>query len=170
MSNWETVLLGVPSGIVSAFLVWLSLSTWATVFTPWLRKQIYRGVEVQGEWTCSVMFDDEGNLVNDIANAVETINYVLHIEKQFGHILNGWFSQSYKNDNTESQGRYLVRGQIMDGVVMVSLTPHHKGKSTFGTLLMYVVASGGGLDGKFTYKGAKTNQINSTDISLIKRL
>ncbi|EII3091980.1 hypothetical protein AB3D11_001324 [Vibrio vulnificus] len=170
LSYWETILLGIPSGIVSAFLVWLTIKTWATVFTPWLRTQIYRGVDVRGEWTLVQLTDDQGQVVSEMELAAQTVSYVLNIEKQYGHVLKGWFSQSVKSSDTETQGRYLVRGQILDGVVMLSLSPQNKSKSSFGTLLMYVVCAGAQLEGKFTFKGAKTNKINAIDISLKKRL
>ncbi|SHF91447.1 hypothetical protein [Vibrio gazogenes] len=170
MNYTETILLGVSSGIVSAFLVWVCVKSWNATFTPWLRKQIYRGVEVQGEWTAVIMHDNDGRDVSEIGDAVETINYVLNIESQYGHVVKGWFSQSYKNSERESQGRYKVTGQIMDGVLMLSLSPSMRSKSSFGTLLMYVAASGGMLDGIFTYKGVKTNTIKSTDITLEKRV
>ncbi|MFA0555708.1 hypothetical protein [Vibrio sp. 10N.222.55.A1] len=170
MNYWETILLGIPSGIVSAFLVWLTIKTWATVFTPWLRTQIYRGVDVKGEWTLVEMTGEQGVAVEVMEDATQTVSYVLNIEKQYGHVLKGWFSQSYKSSESESQGRYQVQGQILDGVVMLSLSPQNKCKSSFGTLLMYVVSAGGELEGKFTYKGAKTNRINAIDISLKKRL
>ncbi|MEM6184462.1 hypothetical protein [Shewanella vaxholmensis] len=170
MSKFETILLGIPSGIVSAFIVWITMRTWASTFTPWIRKQIYKGVEVQGQWTAVVMKDGDRNDIVDIENAVETITYVLNIDNQYGHVVTGWFSQDHKCAETESHGRFNFRGQIMDGVLMLSLTPSLKSKSTFGTLLMYVVSAGSRLEGKFTYKGAKTNQINSIDIVLDKRV
>lgn len=171
MTYSETILLGIPSGVVSAFLVWVTITTWTSIFTPWLRKQIYRGVEIQGEWTSVVMRNRDGNEINDMIDAVETVSYIFNIENQNGHVIKGWFSQIYKNNNeVESQGRYKVVGQIMDGMVMATLSPDNKNKSTFGTLLMYVICSGGKLDGKFTYKGAKTNKINVIDIKLDKRL
>lgn len=169
MSYTETILLGVPSGVVSALIVWLSITTWSNVVTPWVRKQIYRGVEVTGEWTSALIKDDEGNDVVDISKAAQTITYVLTIERQYGHVLKGWFSQSYKSQNSESQGRYKFKGQIMDGVVMLYLEPEVRSKSTFGTLLMYVGSAGCELDGIFTYKGAKTNSIKTTNITLKKR-
>jgi hypothetical protein len=169
MSNYETILLGIPSGVVSAFIVWVSIKTWTSTFTPWVRKQIYRGVEVQGQWTAVIMLDSNKCLTESIEMAIETITYSLNVENQYGHIVTGWFSQDHKCAETESHGRFNFRGQIMDGVLMLSLTPSLKSKSTFGTLLMYVVSAGSRLEGKFTYKGAKTNQINSIDIALDKR-
>ena len=169
VSSYQTILLGIPSGIVSAFIVWVSMKAWASTFTPWLRKQIYRGVEVQGQWITVVMHDVDKKPTDNIEIASETITYVLNIENQYGHVVTGWFSQDHKCKDTESHGRFKFKGQIMDGVLMLSLTPSLKSKSTFGTLLMYVVSAGSRLEGKFTYKGAKTNNINSIDISLDKR-
>ncbi|QYJ77922.1 hypothetical protein [Shewanella acanthi] len=170
MSYTETILLGVPSGIVSALIVWLSITTWSNVVTPWIRKQIYRGVEVTGEWTSVLMTDEDDIRVDDISKAFKTMSYSLTIERQYGHVLKGCFFQSYKSQDSESQGRYRFKGQIMDGVVMLSLEPEVKSKSTFGTLLMYVTSAGGELNGMFTFKGAKSNMIKTTDLILKKRI
>ncbi|WP_210397395.1 hypothetical protein [Motiliproteus sediminis] len=167
-SEVQTILLGVPSGVVAAFLVWFVAVVWNSAFTPWIRKQIYRGVELTGQWNATLMSDEAGNSTDSIENAVSSISYMLSIEKQYGHQLKGWFSQDFKEGDKSTHGRYLVDGQVVDGTLVLSLKPADKSKSAFGTLLMNISSAGNKIEGQYTFKGSRTNKIQSVGISLGK--
>lgn len=152
----KIILLGVPSGVVSAFVVWVVISLFRNTILPWYRQYVYKGVEIEGEWIYS---SEQKSVTN---------TFKLNIEKQLGHELSGWFSQDYKDGSELRHGRYKFNGEVVDGFVVLSLFPSNRNKSTFGTIHVQIKGSGNKLEGVFTYKNTQSDDITSTTLTLEK--
>jgi hypothetical protein len=149
----ENIIIGVVSGVISSFFIWLLVVVFNGVFMPWLRGVIYRGVNINGNWTTEVKRED---CVTD---------YNLMIE-QAGFEIKGIFSINYKEKDRISLGCYNISGTISDGVV--ALLVDNRDKSTCGTIILKVATGGGSMTGLFAYKGVSCETITSENLVLNK--
>lgn len=162
------IFISVLSGIITAFLLWLSAHLIKTKFTPWFVKQAYRGLNIKGEWSAIVYANDIGDIVDDEQESDSTCTYILNITEQIGGTVSGIFSQDFKKKEQHRFGQYKVHGSIQDGTVVLILLPNNSTKSTFGTLLLIVDNGGNCLKGVLTYTVAG-NQVSQCDLSLSKK-
>lgn len=164
----STVFLGILSGVLTSGILWVVISLVKTKLVPWFRQQVYDGLNVKGEWSCIVYSDTNHQVIDNKEEAHSTATYILNINEQSGHIINGTFSQDFKTDELHKHGQYLSAGHIQDGVIVISLLPSNKSKSTFGTLLLTVCEGGNCLKGIHSYK-AHNNIVGSCELELKKK-
>ena len=158
----SAIILGVISGLVTTIIVWVVSKLYKNSFIPWYRKQVYSGIELTGSW--------QQEKIGKSSNEDEqTVIYTLEIDEQCGHDVKGTFSHDYRSESRKSNGKYNCKGQIIDGNLVLSLSPVDKSLSSFGAILMNIVGSGGSLEGKYTYKGAVSNTIIADDLELQKK-
>jgi hypothetical protein len=115
-----------------------------------------------------VYSDEQHRVITEKDSTGSTATYVLNISNQSGNLIIGTFSQDFKSDDVHKHGQYLCDGHIQDGVIIISLLPSNKAKSTFGTLLLTVSEGGNCLRGIHSYK-ANDNVVNSCELELKKK-
>lgn len=164
----STIFLGILSGVFTAGLLWVIFFIVNNKLKPWFRQQVYDGINVAGDWSCIVYSDEEHQVVAEKDVAHSTATYVLNISKQSGHVINGTFSQDFKSEGLHKHGQYSCDGHIQDGVIVISLLPSNKSKSTFGTLLLTISEGGNSLKGIHSYK-ANNNMVGSCELDLKKK-
>lgn len=164
----STIFLGILSGVLTSGLLWIVIALVRSKVIPWFRQQVYDGMNVKGEWSCIVYSDTEHRVIKDKENAHSIATYILNISSQSGHIISGTFSQDFKSEDLHKHGQYLSDGHIQDGVIVISLLPSNKSKSTFGTLLLTLSEGGNCLKGIHSYK-ANNNVVSSCELELKKK-
>ena len=164
----STLFLGILSGVLTSGLIWIVISLIQTKLIPWFRQLVYGGITITGEWSCIVYSDENHQVLADKEKAHSTTTYILNVSEQAGHIVSGTFSQDFKSDALHKHGLYLASGHIQDGVVVISLLPSNKAKSTFGTLLLTIGEAGNSLKGIHSYK-ANNNVASSCELELKKK-
>lgn len=164
----STIFLGILSGVLTAGLLWAFASLIKAKLVPWFRQLVYDGINVKGEWSCIVYSDFNHQVIQDKDTAHSTATYILNINEQAGHLIRGTFSQDFKTDELHKHGQYISNGHIQDGILVISLVPSNKSKSTFGTLLLTVSEGGNCLKGIHSYK-ANNNVVSSCELELKKK-
>lgn len=166
-----SVLIGIFSGLLTTILMWIVVTVFNAKVTPWLRRLVYDGVNVVGDWSCIVYADEQHEVINDSEHAYSECTYVLSINYQAGSVISGSFSQDYKcsSSNLHRHGQYKVKGDMRDGICVISLLPFNASKSACGTLLVTVEEGGNVFKGIHTYKGAD-NTVTYSEIVLKKRV
>ena len=158
-----TIILGVPSGIFTALFIWLFFIFYEKQLKPWFQDILYKGVEVQGLWQSNCEISH--NVGNDEPIATHTLN----ISKQQGHVIKGTFSQHFISSDLDRYGSFKAEGYVIDGVIILTLMPENRSKSTFGTVVLNIGSASSALEGMFTYKGAITNRVKSQNVNLVKK-
>ncbi|MEW9798005.1 hypothetical protein [Alteromonas sp. CYL-A6] len=159
-----TIILGIPSGIFSAFFIWLFFVFYQKQIKPWFQDLVYRGVEIEGVWQSEEPVDN-----SDGAEGKPTVISMLQISTQQGHTIKGAFSQQFESSSGMRSGAFKAEGQIIDGIVVMTLMPESRSKSTYGTLVMNLGSASSSLEGIFTYKGAISNNVTYQNVKLIKK-
>ena len=57
MSNSETIVLGIVSGIITSAVIYLFVLIFNHIVLPWYRAFVYRGVGIDGTWEEELDFD-----------------------------------------------------------------------------------------------------------------
>lgn len=159
-----TIILGIPSGIFSAFFIWLFFVIYQKQVKPWFQDLVYRGVEIEGVWQSEEQSDNGGGV-----GGSPIVNSILSISLQQGHTIKGTFSQQFESSSGKRFGAYKAEGQIIDGIVILTLMPESRSKSTYGTLVLNLGSASLSLEGIFTYKGAISNNVTYQNVKLMKK-
>ncbi|SNY58910.1 hypothetical protein SAMN06297280_3515 [Arsukibacterium tuosuense] len=162
--NFLSIILGIPSGIFSALFIWLFFVIYQKQFKPWFQELVYRGVEIEGIWQ-----NDDQNGSSDGTSETPTVTSILNISLQQGHTIKGTFSQQFVSVNEKRYGAFKAEGHIIDGVVILTLMPESRSKSTYGTLVLNLGSASLSLEGIFTYKGAISNNVTHQNVKLMKK-
>jgi hypothetical protein len=153
MSEIETVVLGVVSGIMTtAFLYLVSLLVKQHII-PWYQGVTYRGVDVSGTWITEI-------------ETVEGFKakFEMSIDQQ-AHNLSG--------DTTVIQGKDLtnpnsitnnkMNGSIWEGYITLNMQSKDRKRLSYATSLLQVMSGGGTLKGMYIFRSIRTDEIDSIE-------
>lgn len=168
-NNFITIIIGSISGIFASAIIYFVSIIYNKHIVPWFRSQVYSGINVEGYWSC-VIYTNKDSEIQQLKNTETTAtqSYTLSIEKQQGYEISGIFQQDHKDEESHQFGQYKVDGKIRDGYLILSLMPNNKSKSTFGTLLLYVIGGGKSVHGILSYN-VDNNEIIHLPLELEKK-
>ncbi len=51
MNIYQTIIIGIVTGILSSAIIWALINTFQNTFIPWYQSGIYRGTDLEGTWS-----------------------------------------------------------------------------------------------------------------------
>jgi hypothetical protein len=107
MDTSQTALLGIISSLVATFLFLALRQIIINIIIPWFRRQIYRGVKIEGVWETEMS---------------DNIKYTFHL-KQDADSINGIFTHSQSTDHDINSLSYSISGFCRDGFFVGTAEP-----------------------------------------------
>lgn len=150
----EEIIIGVASGVLSAWLLWVIYSLFQKVFVPWHRVLTYSGVDISGEWHCI-----DPKMAQEITLALT----------QKANIIEGLATFSWDHDDWgegirefETIRTFNIKGFVRDR--FVQLTMHHTDAKRIGinSYLLEVCGDGRKMQGAFCFYSVKSNIIDTS--------
>jgi hypothetical protein len=153
MGNIESLVVGIVSGILTSALIYLFVLIFTRIVLPWYRQLLYRGIEIQGEWTSSTDLGsgliEEGSI--ELRQKADSVSGDLSLTKcQDGKII-----------KTETM---RLTGRLKDRFLFASISPVKKSRLGIGTTLLEIVGDGSEMRGCESWYDIGTKSIMSGNI------
>jgi hypothetical protein len=154
MTIFETVILGVFSGVLAATVIFILKELWVKTLFPLYRKVKYQGADVSGSWGKEFQYE----------NGVEA-TFSLNIV-QGAHNLDGSMLFVYKSPERCFQVDYITSGEYWEGYVNISCRSKDRKKFSQGNLFLKLIENGKSLEGQFSYRNSIEDKVTTTPIRL----
>ena len=158
MTEIETIVLGVVSGILTTSVLYLIGLVFKNHIIPWYQGVTYKGVDINGTWVANLEVD------NIKAKLEMTI-------RQRAHFLRG--------DTTLIQGKDLnkpssivnmeMKGGVWEGFVTLNMQSKDRSRLSYSTSLLQVVNGGAALKGSYVWRSIRSDEISSQDITWTRK-
>ena len=118
-------LLGIVSGILTTWILFIGKVFWDSKVTPFIRETRYQGVKIDGAWSGASKDDNsesESRLFLD----------------QSAHELTGTFTIKFKDKARDQTVDFNVRGYMWEGYITLNFIPKDRRVTSYGTALIEV--------------------------------
>jgi len=150
----EEIIIGVASGVLSAWLLWVIHSLFHKVFIPWYRAFTYSGVDISGEWHCidPMMAQEITLALVQKANIIQGLATFSWDHEDWGEGIREY----------ETIRMFRVKGFVRDR--FVQLTLHHTDAKRIGinSYLLEVCGDGRKMQGAFCFYSVRSNIIDTS--------
>lgn len=134
------IILGIVSGVITSFVLWLLYQFFSKVIIPWFETLVYKGIIISGNWKTTVKLSPD-NFVGELTIVMD----------QKGHKLSGSIIARYVNNeqlDTELTTRRLnFTGSIIDNNITLTYRSASRNITSLGTFLLKLVRGGEELKG-----------------------
>ena len=158
----NALLLGIVSGLITTFLLWLINNYWVKTFTPWYEKRVYRGVIIQGTWHLVDETDDDKDA--DPWGQYEIINL-----KQIAHRLKGSATLVPKKGTDVGTIGLDVLGDISDRFVSLTLKSPTQSRLSYSVSLLEIVGDGNVLRGSTVIYDVSNEKISAHEVEYTRQ-
>ncbi len=148
MSNSETIILGIISGVITSAVIYLLVIIFNNIVLPWYRALIYCGVSIDGTWKEELDFEN-GNTQVSTAELTQKANAIS------GNVT---IVKSSNGQITETTIMSL-NGIVKDRLFNAKLIPVDKKRVGIITVLAEVVGDGSRMLGQSTWYDAGSAKI-----------
>ncbi|MBI5186886.1 MAG: hypothetical protein HZA01_14335 [Nitrospinae bacterium] len=150
MSNVESLVIGVISGIITAAVIHLLLVLFDKVLLPWYRQLVYRGVDVQGKWEESL----------DFGNGNTQITTIELLQKAHAITGSATIVKSTNGEITKTEIMSL-KGAIKDRLFNGTIIPVDKKRVGVITALLEIIGDGSKMRGSVSWYDAAAARITA---------
>lgn len=140
------ILVGVASGVLTAFFVSTLGDLWTSTFLPFVARWRYRGPDLGGEWK---------GLGTGPAPASGEWSEVALTLNQDTHDLRGTMVLRDRSAGHSIDLNLQAAGTTDNGYITLSLWPAKKAAPSVATALLKIDADSGALEGQLLYLGAR---------------
>jgi hypothetical protein len=154
MTIIETVVLGIVSGILTTFFLYVMSLLFKNHLVPWYQKVSYKGVDVSGIWVAKLTSD------NGIHGTLEMVI------RQSAHNLKGETTivQGRDIDKPTQVANLSMKGDIWEGFITLNQQSKDRSRLSYSTSLLQVLNGGIRLKGVYCFRSIQTDQIESLEI------
>ena len=151
MSEVETIVLGVVSGILTTATLYLISLLFRNHVIPWYQNITYKGVDISGTWVYEVKNNGENK-----AKFEMTLNQKSHNLTGDATIIQGTDLQA-----PSTITNLKVNGGIWEGYITINMQSKDRTRLSYSTSLLRVLNGGLTLKGSYTYRSIQTEEIES---------
>jgi len=154
LSIFQTVLLGIVSGIATTFILWLVSKMFILWFIPSYQAWRYHGADVSGNWKSDNTYDD-GSRVKVSMQLV-----------QHAHTLKGSVFFEIESEHKNVSSNFLVSGEYWEGYFTITLKSIDRKMFSNGALVMKLAEGGCLMVGHFTFRNVVKDEVESEPLIL----
>lgn len=157
MEYFQTILISVFSGVLTALFVYITSLFVKEVLIPRYQKEIYKGIDVSGDW--------EGS--HDVGDVGFTIKLTL---SQNAHNLKGsvTFIKYSQDNNIKKLTNMFVEGEVWEGFVSLKCRTVSNKNLSFGSMLCKV--GDHSLSGKYIFRNLASDSSRIKDVDVFLHL
>ncbi len=155
MTTSESIIIGVLSGILTSFIIYLAVIVLQKLVLPWYQSLIYKGADISGNWEClgATKGQDAHFTINQKANAISGIaTYV---------------SREAKADYDKTRV-FTIKGEIRDRFITFSIQHADRRRLGASVFLLQVVKDGTSLVGARCSYAIDISKIQATETTLVR--
>ncbi len=159
MNIFETVILGVVSGVITAAFLYLISLFFINHFIPWYQKTIYKGVDISGTWVAEV---------TSASGITASMEMTIH---QNGHSVKGESTivQGRDPSNLTQVSNLSMSGHIWEGFITLNQQSKDRTRLSYSTSLLQVLNGGIRLNGVYCFLSIITDKIESLEIKWVRK-
>ena len=146
-----SIILGVFSGVLTAFLLQVVVSIFRTVLLPWYRGFIYKGIDLSGEWAWVKKVEDRENKIH------------LFLSQKANQLSGHCTYYSIKNDRIK-EIHYKFTGSIREGYLMINMNNIDKRFIAYATCLLKIEDAGRTLNGIHAWRNSGKDLVDSAEV------
>ena len=154
MSEIETIVLGVVSGIATTAVLYAIGLLFRSHIIPWYQSITYKGVDISGTW----VYESKNNPENK-AKFEMTLTQKAHTLTGDTTIIQGTDLQ-----NPSIITNLKINGGIWEGYITINMQSKDRTRLSYSTSLLRVLNGGLTLKGSYTYRSIKTDEIQSEEM------
>lgn len=148
-------LLGIVTGVITTWLLFLGKALWISKVTPFLREIKYQGVKIDGAW-------------NGSSNAKDGETTARLFLIQSAHELTGTFFLGIKNTERNSHADFNVRGYMWEGYITLNFIPKDRRITSYATSLLKLNDGGLALAGQFCFRDVQKEGVTAIEMKLVR--
>lgn len=154
MTTFESIVLGVVSGVLTSALLYAIGFVIKRHILPWYQEVIYQGVDINGVW----------------ATEVESENVKAKMEMtlfQHAHALSGQTTvvQGKDLNNPTNINNLRVQGHVWEGFLTLNMQSQDRTRLSYATSLLEVLNGGLTLKGSYVYRSIQSDEIRSIELT-----
>lgn len=150
----ESIILGVVSGILTSFVIWLIIKLFQKIVLPWYQNFTYQGLKISGSWVG--FYENKFNHTNDpkSSNNITRNNndpdYSIHL-KQKGHIIYGTLTRNKTSAGERDIKEFEFEGLFRNGDLVFYYKPKDQTRLGLGCYVMKLADDGRKFEGSSLY-------------------
>lgn len=148
---------GLAAGAASAITLWVASRLWVHGVVPWVRRGLYRGVNIAGEW--------QGLGTGYTPAQGEWSELVLRLHQDV-QAVRGVVTLRSRSTNHSFDVELQVVGTLTDGYVALNLLPEDESVPSPATALLKLEHGGRALNGQLLYRHPFLDIVDLIDISV----
>lgn len=148
---------GVAAGVASAAALWAAGRLWVHGVVPRVRRWLYRGVNISGEW--------QGLGTGYTPAHAEWSELVLRLQQDI-HVVRGVVTLRSRSPNQSFEVKLRVAGTLSEGYVALNLLPEDESLPSPATTLLKLEDGGRALNGQLLYRHPFLDIVDLIDISV----
>ncbi len=145
------LVVGLASGLLSPFLIWLFYRFANDTLVPWVQRRVYSGLSVAGNWR------------GERRDGDRIYGFDLDLLQQ-GHALSGTFAaNNVSSDGTQTNKIYKLRGSVNNNYLLLAYGPSTPRQYGSGAFLFQMHDAGRTLRGGMLFMRTKSGTIMAVD-------
>jgi hypothetical protein len=153
MSEVETVVLGIVSGVLTTVALYLVGILFTNIVIPWYQAVTYKGVDINGTW------EFEYKETERKAKFEMTLRQRAHEISGDATILQG---TDLNNPSTITN--LSIDGSIWEGYITLNMQSKDRTRLSYSTSLLQVLNGGSTLQGNYVFRSIKSDEIQNTEM------
>ncbi len=128
----STIILGIVSGLISGYLIYLFSVFLRKIALPWYKRIVYSGIDLSGTWIVESEKYDRRDITLEIKQSAGDINAIsTHVLRKPG-----------SNESTEKIRTYILNGSLKDRFLILTGRANDPTRIGALTFLFEVVGDG----------------------------
>lgn len=158
MEITQTIVLGVLSGILTTFLLFI-LSKFVTHWLiPRYQEWRYQGADVNGTWIA--------DYTEDTPEKVRT-KYSLNLQ-QHAHKLKGTLHFEFESDKKSFTTVFDVTGEYWEGYFTITFKSIDRKRFSRASMVMKLIEGGSAMAGHFSFRNVVEDSVNTVPLALVR--
>lgn len=155
MSTFQTILLGVAAGVITAISLFLFKEFWLKSILPFYQKVKYQGADISGAW--------EKEYEADNGESKSSFSITL---SQNAHKIKGTMDFVNIKGDKKVHGNFNLTGEYWEGYLTLNARTTDRKKFSSGTMFLKLTNNGKNLDGYFCFRDAASDVVTSKKLEL----
>jgi hypothetical protein len=153
MSPFQSIILGVVAGIITAISLFILKELWLKSLLPLYQKYRYLGADISGSWTNEYV-DEESK---------STFSLVL---TQNAHKITGSMHFTNTSKTQKNNVDYSLVGEYWEGYLTLSARSKDRKVFSNGAMFFKLISNGKNLNGYFAFRNSADDVVSSKALKL----
>lgn len=157
-----SIFLGVISGVLTSFVIWVAFKIFSKMVLPWYQSIIYQGLKISGTWIG--LYTENTSL-----STIDDPDYLIYINQK-GHFVEGSIIRNKNPNGERSTKEFIFSGLFRDGNLVITYKPKDDARLGLGAYVMMLTDDGRKLECTSVFVSSNNRAIGQFKMSLIRKV